>query len=274
MLDEAGRLHVVGMRQHEFLVLRRRLDLFAKFARAQRAIDQRHAHRLALAMAKAEPVTAREARRLGGRAGELVDHLAFRHRDPPERHRKAKFRRHEFDLDFAEPDLAGKRMIAAIAALGRIAESQQVTFIAARQILQPDVAVGREVQRIVGEIADRSALLRRWRRLDQIVIGEKIGHARHPCRVGLGLRRRLLGAGCRLRFQQAVGVVEGGPEDLAAGQILERRGNAPAHRHGRRSIGSLAPKRGSVARNARNKKIASIRSPRACLIASAASSRS
>ncbi|MGY4355463.1 hypothetical protein ACVW0J_001956 [Bradyrhizobium sp. i1.7.7] len=40
------------------------------------------------------------------------------------------------------------------------------------------------------------------------------------------------------------------------------------------STGSLAPKRGRVARKARTRKIASIRSPRACLIASAASSRS
>ena len=40
------------------------------------------------------------------------------------------------------------------------------------------------------------------------------------------------------------------------------------------STGSVAPKRGSVARKARTRKIASIMSPRACLIASAASSRS
>src|SRR5262249_54986662 len=40
------------------------------------------------------------------------------------------------------------------------------------------------------------------------------------------------------------------------------------------STGTLVPNRGSVARNARSRKIASIRSPRACLIASAARSRS
>ena len=32
MLDEAGRLHIVGMRQHEFLVLGGRLHLLVKFA--------------------------------------------------------------------------------------------------------------------------------------------------------------------------------------------------------------------------------------------------
>ena len=40
------------------------------------------------------------------------------------------------------------------------------------------------------------------------------------------------------------------------------------------STGSLAPNRGSVARKARSRKIASIMSPRACFMASAASSRS
>src|SRR5580692_5011848 len=40
------------------------------------------------------------------------------------------------------------------------------------------------------------------------------------------------------------------------------------------STGSVAPSRGKVARKARTRKIASIRSPRACLMASAASSRS
>ncbi len=75
-------------------------------------------------------------------------------------------------------------------------------------------------------------------------------------------------------IEQAMGVVEGRPEDLAAGISLKvdetRRCTciAPV------STGSVAPKRGSVARKARTRKIASIRSPRACLMASAASSRS
>ena len=38
MLDEAGRLHIVGVRDHELLVLRRRDDVLAQFARPQRAV--------------------------------------------------------------------------------------------------------------------------------------------------------------------------------------------------------------------------------------------
>ena len=81
---------------------------------------------------------------------------------------------------------------------------------------------------------------------------------------------------CRQRrIEQPVGVVEGRAEHLAARNILEGRGDPPLHLH-RAGVDRLrsSPKRGSVARNARARKIASIRSPRACLIASAASSRS
>ena len=63
MLDEARRLHVVGMGQHELLVLRGRLDLFLQLGCAQRAVDQRHRHGFAFAMAEAKPVAAREPRR-------------------------------------------------------------------------------------------------------------------------------------------------------------------------------------------------------------------
>ena len=44
MLDEAGRLHIVGMAQHEFLVLRRCAGFLAELARTQRAVDQCHGH--------------------------------------------------------------------------------------------------------------------------------------------------------------------------------------------------------------------------------------
>ena len=64
-------------------------ELFAELARAQGAIDQRHGHRLALALPERQPIAAREARRLGRRALELVDHLAFGHGDAAERNREA-----------------------------------------------------------------------------------------------------------------------------------------------------------------------------------------
>ncbi len=125
MLDEAGRLDVVGMRQHEFLVLRGRDDLLAELLRAQRAIDQRHRHGLALGLAEDEAVAGGELRRRRGRALELVDHLAFRDVDPAERHGEAELLGEEFDRDGADPDFADEGMGAAEAALGRIGEPEQ-----------------------------------------------------------------------------------------------------------------------------------------------------
>src|SRR5665213_4360521 len=108
MLDKAGRLHNVGMRHHEFLILRRRQNLLAELARAKRAIDQRHRHGLALALPESKPVATGKTWRLRRRTLELGDHLAFGQRDRTERHGEADIFGHEFDLDLAEPDLAGK----------------------------------------------------------------------------------------------------------------------------------------------------------------------
>jgi hypothetical protein len=92
VLDEAGRLHIVGMRQHEFLVLGRRDDVLAELACPQRPVAQRHRHRLALGLAEHEAVAAGELRRHLGRSLELVDHLALGHLDPPIVDREAEFR--------------------------------------------------------------------------------------------------------------------------------------------------------------------------------------
>ena len=160
MLDEAGRLHIVGMRHHEFFVLGRRDQLLAEFARAQCAIDQRHRHGLALALPEGEAIAAGEARRFGRRALELVDHLAFGHRDRAERHGEADIFGQELDLDLAEADFAGEWMVAAVAALGRIAEREQKAFVGAREILQAQIAVGGKAQRLAREIADRRIRIR------------------------------------------------------------------------------------------------------------------
>src|SRR5262245_64613743 len=90
MLDESGRLDVVRVRKNELLVLRRCAGLLAQLARTQGPVDERHGHRLALALSERETVAAREARRLGGRAFELVDHLTFGHGDRAERDRDRK----------------------------------------------------------------------------------------------------------------------------------------------------------------------------------------
>ena len=58
------------------------------------------------------------------------------------------------------------------------------------------------------------------------------------------------------------------PVDTGCMQVRRRTAIAAV------SIGTLPPNRGSVTRKARTRNIASIRSPRACLMASAASSRS
>src|SRR6185437_12555433 len=129
MLDKAGRLHIVGMRHHEFLILRRRQHLLTKLSRAKRTIDQGHRHGLALALPESKSIAAGKTRRLRRRALELRDHLAFGQRDRAERHFKTDILGHEFDLDLAEPDFAGKGMVAAIAALRRVAEREQKTLI-------------------------------------------------------------------------------------------------------------------------------------------------
>jgi hypothetical protein len=66
VFEKPRRLHVVGVVEHEFRVLRRRAHVvLAQFLPAQRAVDQRHRDRLALGLAKDEPVAAGELRRLG-----------------------------------------------------------------------------------------------------------------------------------------------------------------------------------------------------------------
>src|SRR5262249_33111239 len=148
MLDESGRLDVVRVLEEEVLVLRRCADLLTELARTQGPVDQRHGHRLALALSERETVAAREARRLAGRAFELVDHLTFGHGDRAERDCEADLLGEEFDLDLAEADLAGEGMGAAEAALGRVAQREQKTLVAAREILQAHIAFGGKRQRL------------------------------------------------------------------------------------------------------------------------------
>ena len=76
-----------------------------------------------------------------------------------ERHGEADILGHELDLDLAEADFAGERMVAAVAALRRVAERQQKTLVGAREVLQPQIAVGGKTQRLAGEIADRRIVI-------------------------------------------------------------------------------------------------------------------
>src|SRR5262245_63665853 len=93
----------------------------------QRAIDQRHRHRLALRMPEGQPVPASELRWRRRRALELVHHLTFGQGDLADRDRKPELLGHELDLDLAYPDLAGEGMVPSVATLGRVAEDRKST---------------------------------------------------------------------------------------------------------------------------------------------------
>ena len=90
----------------------------AEFAGAERAVNERHRHGLALGVAEGEPIAARELRRRVGTASELIDHLAFSQGDRAKRHREIKFFGCDEHLNLADADFTGKWMGAAIAALG------------------------------------------------------------------------------------------------------------------------------------------------------------
>src|SRR5262245_5480228 len=148
------------MGQHELLVLGRRPDLLAHFLRPQCAIDQCHCHRLSLALPECQAVAAGKARSLRGRAPELVDRLAFRNSNPPQRNREAHLLSEHLDLNLAEPDFPCERMGAAVTALRRVAERKEKSFIATCQVLKPHVAPGRQRKRFAGEIT--GSALRIW----------------------------------------------------------------------------------------------------------------
>ena len=95
-----------------------------------------------------------------------------------ERNRKAELGDEHLDLDLAEADLADERMVAAIAALGRIAEPEQESFVAARQRLQPRVASGGKFGRVARDVGDRRAVLGGRAFLDQVVAGDDVDDAR------------------------------------------------------------------------------------------------
>ena len=128
---------------------------------------------------------------------------------------------HDLDRDLAQADLAGERMVAAIAALGRIAERQQEAFVAARQGLQPRIALGRERQRLARQVGDRRGLVAGQLRLQQAFRAEDPcdrRHRLHRLRLDLagiaaigrrlrhvGQRRNRAGGGCSRRSGPAPG---------------------------------------------------------------------
>ncbi len=126
-----------------------------------------------------------------------------------------------------------KGWLRRIAALRRIAERQQETFVAARQRLQADVALHREFQRLAGDVAGDMVPRQLAVGFDQPLAGEDVGDARHR----FGRRRALLAVRATSRavgqfgIEQAVRVVEGRAEHLAAGQVLVGRRHAALDQH-------------------------------------------
>ncbi len=175
VFDEAGRLNVVGVGEDEFLILGGGEAVFAEFVGAQRPVDEGHRHRLALGLAEDEAVTASELGRCLGGAFELRDHLAFGQLDRADGDGEAQLFYEDLDFDFAEPDLANEGVRAAVAALRRIAEREEIAFIAAREVLQAQVAAGGKLKRFTGQVADGFFIVGagRWLRGDWLRSGRR-----------------------------------------------------------------------------------------------------
>ena len=144
---------------------------------------------------------------------------------------KPQFRRLDLHGHGADADFAHERVRAAVAALGGVAERQQEALVGARQGLQAGRALGGERQRLARQI-HRAA--RRAVALDQAFRLQDVVDRRQRGRRGLGH-----GGGARQRspggegeIQQAVGVIVGRAEHLAAGQVLVDGGDAADRLHG------------------------------------------
>src|SRR5262249_58989846 len=107
-------------------------------------VDERHGHRLAFAVTEAKAIAARKLGRFVGASFELVHHLAFGKDDDAKRDLEAQLLRLEDHLHLAHADFAGEGVRSPVAALRRIAESQQEAFVPARQRLQAQIAIGGE----------------------------------------------------------------------------------------------------------------------------------
>ena len=221
VFEEPRSLNVVGVIENEFSVLSRRaLEIFAQFFPAQRAVDQGHGDRLALRLAKDQPVASGELRRLGFRAGELVDGFAFRQGHFPDLDRKTQFGDLHLNGNRSDPQLTHKSMVAPVAALRGIGEAKRKPFIRAGQRLQTQGAVRGHFQWFAGQV--RRGRVVRASPFDQPFTVQKFRDMGHPTRLCLPAS----GLGClticgQFEVQQTVRVVKGRAQNLSAGQVLE-----------------------------------------------------
>ena len=131
MLDKTGRLHIVGMGNHKFLILCRRGNVFFKFCGTQRTVTERHRHSLAFALTENQTIATGELRRAGCRTGKLIDHLALSHLYAAQRYQTAEFRHVQLNFNFTDADFTHERMRATITALCGVTQRQQEAFITA-----------------------------------------------------------------------------------------------------------------------------------------------
>src|SRR5262249_13784727 len=99
-------------------------------------------------------------------------------------------------------------------------------------VLQAQVALRRKGERRAREVGDWLPAITLGRRLDQLTVGEEIGHARHRRRIcRYAWRIRYGGSVRQARIEQPMRGVERRPQDLAAGKVLEGRRDAAADLH-------------------------------------------
>jgi hypothetical protein len=254
MLHEARCFHAIGVRQHELLVLCGRVRRLAEFVAAKRAVDQRHRHRLALAFAHAQAIATRELRRHAVATVELIDHLALGQGDRADLDGEAKLFRTDQHIDFTHADFTGEGMGFGIATLSGIGHAQQKALVAARKILQSGGAIGRKHQRLAREVG-RLGIAAGIDAFDQRFRVQQIQYARHGIGQWLGCLCRGIRC-CRFELKQALGVVVGRAEHLAAGDILERARHATVHAHriGIQRLGvTKAGQRGAIGAQQKNR---------------------
>ena len=188
-------------------------------------------------MAKGQAVTTGELRRLGVAAFELVHHLAFGHSDVAQGNFKSQLFGYQAQFDRAKPNFAHKRVALGITALGGIGHGEQKAFVGAREVLQARTAVSGEAQRLAGQVKRLRVACGNRLVFHQTLVVEQVDHTR----CGLSRRgfdrgrgRLGLGAGARRQkaeIQKALGVVVGGPQQLAARQVFEGGRYPPREHH-------------------------------------------
>ncbi len=212
-------------------------------------------------MAKSQAVAAGELRRLGLAAGELIDHLALGQLDVADRDRKVQLLRFDLQRHLTEADFTHEGMAVRVAALGRISHGEQKTLVTARQVLQAGSAVGRKTQRLARQVGRCRITGRQRLALDQALLIQQLDHTRRTFMLMLiaavraaGGHRRAVGE--QAEVEQALGVVKGRTQHLAARQVFESGRDTPLQHHARgvqRARAAQAGQGGAVSAQQKNR---------------------